>query len=88
MTVSLPLGGTKKDSELTFLNSGKSSLILTLLGLLPPLPRDPNNQTTMLAIDDVPVSSVDPQVLRSQLITIPQDPVAWRQHRRSKPGSV
>lgn len=53
--------------------SGKSSFILLLLALLEPL--DEAQHSTTLAIDGESLSSMDRQVLREKLITIPQDPV-------------
>ncbi|KAF4950152.1 hypothetical protein FSARC_13295 [Fusarium sarcochroum] len=53
--------------------SGKSSLILLLLGLLQPLEKD--GVESALSIYAVPLSSINPQTLRERLITVPQDPV-------------
>lgn len=53
--------------------SGKSSFILLLLALLEPLQKD--NAEYMLSIDGVPLSSINPQMLRERIITVPQDPV-------------
>lgn len=51
--------------------SGKSSIILLLLGLLDPIPGCANNIT----IDDVSLSRVDRTSLRERVLTIPQDVV-------------
>ncbi|KAI1029090.1 hypothetical protein LB504_012951 [Fusarium proliferatum] len=53
--------------------SGKSSFILLLLALLEPVQKD--NSEYMLSIDGVPLSSINPQILRERIITVPQDPV-------------
>lgn len=53
--------------------SGKSSIILLLLGLLEPMEESQHRST--LSIDDKPLSSIERQALRERLITIPQDPV-------------
>lgn len=53
--------------------SGKSSLILLLLGLLEPM--DENEHGSVLSIDGKRLSTLERQALRERLITIPQDPV-------------
>lgn len=58
---------------LTVTFSGKSSLVLLLLGLLEPV--ESEAPTALLLIDGVPISSVDRQTLRRHIITVPQDPV-------------
>lgn len=51
--------------------SGKSSIILLLLGLLDPIPCCANN----VSIDDMSLSQVDRTFLRERVLTIPQDVV-------------
>ncbi|TQV97095.1 ABC multidrug transporter [Cordyceps javanica] len=49
--------------------SGKSSVLLTLLGFM--------SHSGTVKIDDVDIASIDPDVLRSHIITITQDPVQF-----------
>lgn len=51
--------------------SGKSSTILLLLRLLDPLPHCSGN----MAIDGIPLDTVDRTALRRRVIAVPQDPV-------------
>lgn len=53
--------------------SGKSSLLLLLLALLNPIEQP--SISSSVAIDGQDVTTMDRQVLRERLITIPQDPV-------------
>lgn len=53
-------------------DSGKSSAILVLLGLLDPMEKGNGPE---LSIDGVALNSVDREELRERLITVPQDPV-------------
>src|SRR5687768_12818257 len=58
---------------LIYHHSGKSSFVLLLLGLLEPVEESDN--AASLLIDGIPISSIDRQILRQHLITVPQDPV-------------
>lgn len=51
--------------------SGKSSIILLLLGLLEPIPDCANN----ISIDDLSLARIDRTCLRERVLTIPQDVV-------------
>lgn len=65
--------GMPEFTSLLIFNSGKSSVILLLLGFLDLISRDENSSA--LCIDEQPLTSVERQTLRERLITIPQDPV-------------
>ncbi|EUC27117.1 hypothetical protein COCCADRAFT_112530 [Bipolaris zeicola 26-R-13] len=52
--------------------SGKSSLILLLLGLLEPLP---STNSDAIVIDGLEVRTVNQAVLPERIITVPQDPI-------------
>lgn len=54
-------------------SSGKSSLVLLLLGFLDPA--DHGGLQGTVSVDGISLSDLDPQRLREQIITIPQDTV-------------